>query len=102
MEFESLLFKFEKIGYEVERVNEDSAVIYNKGEDRTYSIFDNTVGMLASNNEFGFVCQSDMNEMHEATVVQGEHSENYDIYMGVYRGDDKTVLKESNLSFKDL
>ena len=102
MNFKSLLLEFEQIGYKVERINKDSAVIYNRGVDVNYSQFDNTVATMAVNSEFGFVCQSDMKEMHEATVIQGEPSENYDIYMGVFRGDDETVLKESNLPFKDI
>lgn len=65
MNFKSLLSKFDDMGYTVEKVNEDSAIIYNKGKDDTYSIFDNTVGMIAFNNGFGFVCQADMDEMHK-------------------------------------
>ena len=80
---------------DVERVNRDSAVVHNRGVEKNYSLFDNTVATIAMDNGFGFVCQAEMAEMHEATVVNGEPSGNYDIYMGVFRGDDMNVLRDA-------
>lgn len=106
MNFESLLSKFESLGYRVERVTEDSAVIHNHAENEDdwddYTEFDNTVATLAVNHGFGFYCQENMKEMHMKTVRERKPPENYDIYMGVYRGDDGTILNKSNLSFKDI
>lgn len=99
MDFEQLISKFEDLGYQVEHVNEDSVVVYNDGAERDYSLFDNTVATLAVNNDFGFVCQANMKEMHKETVVNKKPSENYEIYMGVFKGGDISVLEESSRSF---
>jgi hypothetical protein len=84
-EFETMLDRFTNLGYEVNQVSECGAIIYNNGVEDNYSSFDNTVATISSEqNDFGFRPPSNMKELYEKTVVNGDPTAEYEIYFGVF------------------
>ena len=100
MDFDELLQRFEEDGYDVEKVTDECAVVYNNGEDRSYSMFDNYIATVTMEQGFGFAMQADAEHMYDKTVRDGEPAENYEIYMGVYKGEDQYVLEQSSKPFR--
>lgn len=99
--FDAMLEKFKSMGYRVERVVDGGAIVFNEGQEPDYSMFDNLIATVAVENGFNFRTPDNMKELHEKTVRGGEHASNYEIYLGVFTGDDPTILDGCGYEFRN-
>lgn len=100
--FDAMVKKFESMGFRVNRVNEDGAIIFNDGEEPDYSMFDNLIATIAVENGFGFRTPENMQMLYEKTVREDAPASEYEIYLGVFAGDDHTVVEGHGYEFTSV